>query len=54
MWMKKSIERRLKEIINKQIGIGHTNFSIKTYIRENWLSEEDLIKAIKTLIKERK
>lgn len=45
------LKERLYKIICKQTGATFAGFSIEDYFNEGWLSEDDLIRAIKTLIR---
>lgn len=46
-----SIKQELEKIICNQIGASQSEFSISKYLEEGWMSEEDLFKAIKVLLK---
>ena len=51
--LKKSIFKRFKEILAKQMGIRDSDFSIEQYFAGGWMGEEDIKKGIETLFQEK-
>ena len=46
-----AIKKELYEIICEQEGCDINCFTISKYLRKGWMCEDDLLNAIKTLIK---
>ena len=47
-----SLKKRLTEIICQIIGANGNEFSITKYLEEGWMTENDLYKGLKKLLKE--